>query len=206
VPVPSNTNTLATSDSKKESTVEPQPHTPSTRSTLSATAPEYNGKILSKSDLSPPLPEDKQDILLFDSSDEQDYIEVERYLTQEIGYSIKLLISKTISSEYKNSQSLNNPKEPIYYYCPTENLNDIFKLLRCQNEQKQLIKPLIVYSNIRDAHEATELNIENNQFCLLRLNLFQSNILHKNSLQLTDPSTICFDRMWIYAYNDQEIL
>lgn len=91
----------------RESTVEQQKqqeNTPSTRSTLSATAPEYNGKVLSKSDLSPPLPEDKQDILLFDSSDEHDYTEAERHLTQEIGYSIKLLISKTISSEYKNCE------------------------------------------------------------------------------------------------------
>ncbi len=88
----------------RESTVEQQQNIPSTRSILSATAPEYNGKIFSKSDLSPPLPEDKQDIFLFDSSDEHDYAETERYLTQEIGYSIKLLISKTISSESKNSE------------------------------------------------------------------------------------------------------
>ncbi len=89
----------------REAAVEPQQqHTPLTGSILSATAPEYTGKILSKSDLLPPLPEDKQDIFLFDSSDEDDRIEVERYLTKEIGYSIKLVISKTISSEYKNSQ------------------------------------------------------------------------------------------------------
>ena len=91
----------------RESTVEHQQekeHPPLTRSTLSATAPEYNGKILSKSDLSPPLPEDKQDIILFDSSDECDHQEAERYLTQEIGYSIKLLIAKTIYSEHKNSK------------------------------------------------------------------------------------------------------
>jgi len=102
--------------------------------------------------------------------------------------------------------SSNSQTEPIYYYCPTENVKDIFNLLRCQNEQKLLIKPLIVYSNIRDAHDATELNIENNQFCLLRLNLIQSNLLYENPLQLNDPSTICFDRIWIYAYNDQELL
>ena len=76
----------------------------SIRSTLSATAPEYNGRTLSTSDLSPPLPEHEQDIVLFDCSDESEYIEVERFLTQEIGYSIKLLISKTIYSEYKISQ------------------------------------------------------------------------------------------------------
>ncbi len=88
----------------RESTVEPQlqKQTSLTRSTLSATAPEYTGKIVSKSDLLPPVPEDKRDILLFDSLDEDDRIEAEQYLTQEIGYSIKLLISKTISSEYKN--------------------------------------------------------------------------------------------------------
>jgi hypothetical protein len=81
-----------------------QQHTSSTRSTLSATAPEYKGKVLPKSDLLPPLPEDERDILLFDSSDEDDRTEVEQCLTQEIGYSIKLLISKTISSKYKNLQ------------------------------------------------------------------------------------------------------
>jgi hypothetical protein len=103
--------------------------------------------------------------------------------------------------------SLNNQTEPLYYYCPTENPNEIFKLLRCQHEQKEFLKPLIVYSNIHDAHEATELNLENNQFCLLRLHLFQSNLLiHEDSIQLNDPSTIYFDRMWIYIYNDQEIL
>jgi hypothetical protein len=64
----------------------------------------------------------------------------------------------------------------------------------------------MIYSNIRDAHDATELNIETNQFCLLRVNLFQSNLLHENALQLKDPSIISFDRIWIYTYNDQEIL
>ena len=87
-----------------ESTADQQPHTPSSGSILSATAPEYQGKVLSKSELSPPLPEHEQDILLFDSIEEDDYTEIERYLTQEIGYSIKLLISKTIYSEYKYSQ------------------------------------------------------------------------------------------------------
>jgi len=102
--------------------------------------------------------------------------------------------------------SRNDQNEPVYYYCPTENLNDIFKLLRCQNEQKQLTKPLIVYSNIRDAHYATEFNIETNQFCLLRLNLFQTNLVHEDFLQLNDPSIICFDRIWIYTYNYQEMI
>jgi hypothetical protein len=88
-----------------ESITDQQPPTPSSAgSILSATAPEYQGKALSKSELSPPLPEHEQDTLLFDSIDEDDYTEVERYLTQEIGYSIKLLISKTIYSEYKYSQ------------------------------------------------------------------------------------------------------
>jgi hypothetical protein len=67
------------------------------------------------------------------------------------------------------------------------------------------MKPLIVYSSIRDAHDATELNIENNQFCLLRLLVFQSNLIPENSLELYDSSAICFDRMWIYLYNDQDI-
>ncbi len=88
-----------------ESPVDQQPPPPAlTHSILSATAPEYNGKILYKSDLSPPLPEHEQDILLIDSSDEYDHTEIEQHLTQEIGYSIKVLISKTIYSEYKYSQ------------------------------------------------------------------------------------------------------
>ncbi|UJR13311.1 hypothetical protein I4U23_000329 [Adineta vaga] len=98
-----------------------------------------------------------------------------------------------------------NSSESVYYYCPIENIHDIFKLLRCQNEQNLLLKPLVIYSNIHDAHEATELNLENNQFCLLRLLVFQSNLVEENPVEVYDPSMISFDRMWIYIYNDQEI-
>jgi hypothetical protein len=86
----------------RKSTIEQKQDSPSIRSTLSATAPEYVWNRSSNIALSLPLPEDKQDILLFDSPDEFDYIE--NHLTEEIGYSIKLLISKTIYSEHKNSQ------------------------------------------------------------------------------------------------------
>jgi hypothetical protein len=94
-----------------------------------------------------------------------------------------------ISSEYKNSQKYflnhffirisillslsHNPQtKPINYYCPTENLKDIFQLLRYQNEEKQFSKPLMIYSNICDGLDATDLNVETNQFCLLRVNIF----------------------------------
>lgn len=94
---------------------------------------------------------------------------------------------------------------PIHYYCPTETFEDLFQILRCQNEMKPLEKPLIIYSNLRDAHDATELNIANNQFCLLRVNLYQLNSSNEPSLELVNPSIISFDRLWIYAYDDQSI-
>lgn len=94
--------------------------------------------------------------------------------------------------------------QPISYYCPIESLDDVFQILRCQNQVKSFEKPLIIYSNIHDAHEATELNLQTNQFCLLRVNLYQLNPSHDSSLELTNPSLISFDRLWIYAYDDQQ--
>ncbi|UJR13310.1 hypothetical protein I4U23_000328 [Adineta vaga] len=168
----------------KSPIVNEQPSTPSVRSILSASAPEYNAKTVSKSDLCPPSSEHEQDILLIDSLDEHEWTEVECCLTQEIGYSIRLLISKIILSEYKTSHRQTNSLKSVYYYCPIENIHDIFKLLRCQNEQNLLLKPLVIYSNIHDAHEATELNLENNQFCLLRLLVFQSNLVEENPVEI----------------------
>ncbi|CAF0987271.1 unnamed protein product [Adineta steineri] len=203
--ISSDEKSLPLNDNISESTIiDQQPAgLSSIRSILSATAPEYKAKTVYKSDISPPLPEHEQDILLIDTSDESECSEIELHLTQEIGYSIRLSISKTIICGYKNAQYFDNQIEPVYYYCPTENLKDTWRLLRCQNDQNQLIKPLIIYSNIRDAHEATELNIETNQFCLLRLLVFQSNLIQENCLEIYDPTTICFDRMWIYVYSDE---
>lgn len=75
-----------------------------TGSTLSATAAEYNGYVISQSDLLPPLPEDERDIILIDSSDENDRKEIEQSLSTEIGFGMKLIISKTVSSAFKTSQ------------------------------------------------------------------------------------------------------
>lgn len=64
-------------------------YSPLPRSTLSATALEYNANVVFQSNILPPLP---QDILLFSFSDENDWKETERCLTEEIGYPMKLLI------------------------------------------------------------------------------------------------------------------
>jgi hypothetical protein len=114
-----------------------------------------------------------------------------------------LIIHLTFNSELL---SLNIRSQPTYYYYPTEKSIDIIRLLRWQNEQTHLVKPLIVYASARDAHDATEQNLENNQFCIFRVHLLHSgvitgNLLPENCLQLNDPSTMCFDRMWIYIYN-----
>jgi hypothetical protein len=94
----------------------------------------------------------------------------------------------------------------MHYYCPIKNSTDIFELLRYQNENKSLNKPLIAYASLRDAHNAAEQNFENNQFCIFRIHLFHSGVidgdlLPENRLQLKNPLTMCFDRMWIYIYN-----
>ncbi len=105
-----------------------------------------------------------------------------------------------------NSFSLNTNSKPIYYYCPIKNPADIFQLLRWQNEEKQITKPLIVYASARDAHDAAKQNFENNQFCIFRVHIFHAgltngNLLPENRLQINNPLTMCFDRMWIYIYN-----
>ena len=82
---------------------EEEPHSPLPHSTLSPTAPEYNGNVIYQSNILPPLPQDPKDIHLIDCTDENEQKETERCLTEEIGYEIKLLISKTISSEFHNS-------------------------------------------------------------------------------------------------------
>ncbi|CAF2541619.1 unnamed protein product [Rotaria sp. Silwood2] len=183
----------------------------SKRSTPMALARElssYDDVFSSKSDtpLPSPLPEHDQDILLLGFYDKNEYEDAERYLSDEIGCPIKLLISKNILSENKEKQSSNIRAKPIYYYCPTKNPADIFQLLRWQNEDKESAKPLIVYASVRDAHDAAEQNFENNQFCIFRVHLFHSgvingNLLPENRLQLSDPLTMCFDRMWVYVYN-----
>ena len=86
----------------RESTIEVEEE--NTGSTLSATAAEYNGYVISQSNRLPPLPEDERDILLIDSSDENDRKEIEQSLSTEIGFGIKLIISKTVSSTFKTSQ------------------------------------------------------------------------------------------------------
>lgn len=87
-----------------------------------------------------------------------------------------------------------------------KNPKDIFDLLRWQNEENQYLKPLILYANVRDAHDAARQFPDNNQFCLLRVHLFHSgairgDLLPENRLQLNNSLTMRFDRMWIYIYN-----
>ena len=89
------------------------------------------------------------------------------------------------------------------YYCPIENFTDLFEIFLGQNEIQPLTKSLTACSNLHNAHDATALNIELNQFCLLRLRLFQTNLSRQTSLELTDPSIISFDRLRIGAYDDQ---
>jgi hypothetical protein len=107
----------------------------------------------------------------------------------------------------KSSFSSNASSKPLYYYCPTGNPADIFQLLRWQNEEKKSpIKPLIAYASLRDAHDIAQQNFENNQFCIIRVHLFHSGVINgdllpNNRLQLNNPLTMRFDRMWIYIYN-----
>ncbi|CAF0988928.1 unnamed protein product [Rotaria sp. Silwood1] len=208
-----NSKFVISNDNQRKSTTNPQRSTPSSskRSTPMALTRElssYDDMFSSKSDISlpSPLPEHDQDIFLLGVHDKDEYEDVERYLSDELGFPIKLLISKNIYSKYKEQQSSNIRAKPIYYYCPTKNPADIFQLLRWQNEGKELTKPLIVYASVRDAHDAATQNFENNQFCIFRVHLFHSgvingNLLPENRLELIDPLTMCFDRMWIYVYN-----
>jgi len=204
---------LSTSgDNQRKSTHKEQQHRtpPSSRrskSKTSATTILYDDILSSTSDSPPPLPDHEQDIILSDSRDKSEYLQTERYLSTEIGCPIKLLTSKQIISEHKNNQCSKAASKPMYYYCPTKNPNDIFQLLRWQNEEKtQSIKPLIVYASVRDAHDASKQNFENNQFCIFRVHLFHSGVidgdlLPDNRLRLNNPLTMRFDRIWIYIYD-----
>jgi len=83
------------------------PQRPTSHSTpiASATTMLLDDDILSsKSDSPPPLPEHEQDILLVDYHNKFEYLQVERYLSDEIGCPIKLLTSKEIFSENKDKQ------------------------------------------------------------------------------------------------------
>ena len=76
------------------------------------------------------------------------------------------------------------------------------RTFRCQqHEANNVMVPLAVFENARDAHEATELNLEKNYFCLLRLQLLRSHRTNATSLHLAQPSSMHFDRMWIYSYD-----
>ena len=126
-------------------------------------------------------------------------------LSGELGYPIKLLFSKEIISKNK----ITTNAKPMYYYYPMENPNEIFQLLRWQNEDKQSNKSVTVYASLLDAHDAAKQNFDNNQFCILRVHLLHSgaikgDLLPQNRLRLNNSSTMCFDRMWIYVYNFSE--
>ncbi len=162
----------------------------------------YDDVLSSKADPPPPLPDHEQDILLVDRHDKREYQQMEDDLTRELGCPIRLLFSKEIISKAKTNVN----SKLMYYYYPIKNPVDIFQLLRWQNEDKQSIKPLIVYASLHDAHDAATQNFENNQFCIIRVHLFHSGVLNgdllpRNRLQLNDSSTMRFDHMWIYVFN-----
>ncbi|CAF3260053.1 unnamed protein product [Rotaria socialis] len=181
----------------------------STRSMPSVSAKElapFDQIFSSKSDTPEPLPEHDTDILLLECHDTNEYDDIEHYLSNELECPIKLIMSKNILSESKEKLSSNLRTQPIYYYCPTKKPADIFRLLRWQNTEKKPTEPLIVYANVRDAHDAAEQNFENNQFCIFRIHIFYDDITNESvssgfCLRLSDPSTMCFDRMWVYVYN-----
>ncbi len=68
------------------------------------TISSYDDVLSSKPDSPPPLPEHEQDIILLDLYDQGEHLQVERYLSEEIGCPIKLLTSKQIVSENKDNQ------------------------------------------------------------------------------------------------------
>ncbi|CAM4756046.1 unnamed protein product [Rotaria magnacalcarata] len=181
----------------------------SARSIPSVSAKElasYDQIFSSKSDTPEPLPEHDRDILLLECHDTNEHDDIEHYLSSELECPIKLIMSKNILSESKEKLSSNLRTEPIYYYCPTKKPTDIFRLLRWQNTENKSTEPLIVYANVRDAHDAAEQNFENNQFCIFRIHIFYDDITNGSvssefRLRLRDPSTMCFDRMWVYVYN-----
>ena len=67
--------------------------------------------------------------------------------------------------------------------------------------------PLVLYASAGDAHEVSEPDARTNQFCIFRVQLFQPGVPGRSSsqpvarLEMTDPSMMCFDRMWIYIFN-----
>ena len=72
-------------------------------SNLSPDAPIYNGSTSSQFTFQSPTPEDDADIILSDMFDDNDRVEVERYLTDVIEHPIKLLTCKEISSRVKST-------------------------------------------------------------------------------------------------------
>ena len=188
-------------------------------STLSPDAPIYDASPSSRCTFQSSTPEDDADILLSNVSDDNDCADVERYLTDEIEHPIKLLTCKEISSRVKNTSRywlrgalvvhvmmwtsfrLSDHEQDLIYYCPLENWTTILQLLRWQHGASNVMTPLLVYANARDAHEATEFNVEKNYFCLLRLQLRHSHGTEQTSLHLAQPSNMHFDRMWIYSYD-----
>jgi len=165
----------------------------------------YDEALKPKADTPPPLPDHEQDIILFDNYDEHDHQQIQRFLTDEIRCPIKLITTKQLLSENKTKNSIANAK-PTYYYYPIDNPSDIISVLRWQNEENPSIKPLIVYANILDAHDAAKQNFDNDQFCLLRVHFLDSGpingtLLPQNRLQLNNPSATYFDHMWIYVYD-----
>jgi len=148
-----------------------------------------------------PVAEDDRDVFLSDCGvDDDERTQTESLLTQEIGFRIRLINSKAISSKFKQTFSSN------FFYLPIENFSELFSLLRCQNTSKKLSKPLTIYSNLHEAHDATEYDIENNQFSLLRVKLSRFDSSQSTTIEIFDPSVISFDRLWLYAYHDQDIL
>lgn len=188
---------------RKPSTNQQHCNSSSSRRTTSTI---YDAALEPKADTAPPLPDDDQDIILFDGYDKDEHRLNESFLFEEIRCPIKLITTKQITSVNKTNQSLNASIKPTYYYYPMENPADFIQILRCQNEENPLVKSLIVYASILDAHDAAKQNFDNDQFCLLRVHVFDSGLINgtlqqQNRLQLNDPSTMCFDRMWIYTYD-----
>lgn len=69
---------------------------------LSATAPEYKRENSVRID--EPVAEDEKDVFLGNCVDEEELCETERFLTEQIGFPIRLIFSKIISSKFKQSK------------------------------------------------------------------------------------------------------
>ena len=195
----------------------------SRRSTPVATAASSDDQSALKSDPPTPVPEHDQDILLLEASDNDENQVVENHLSNEIGSPIRLIASKRVVCNKKELlrywlidhdrprivllSSASQRSRPIYYYCSAAKSTDIFQILRWQNEDKHLVAPLLLFSSARDAHNVSKRDTQTNQFCIFRVQLFQSGAASRGSaqpvarLELRDPSMMCFDRMWIYIFN-----